>query len=67
MIVIFDLLRRHLQAKVISLIVAILILGFGILVILNIQRGSRELITQNRETSRLLAAAIVASIDNGML
>ncbi len=41
MIVIFDLLRRHLQAKVISLIVAILILGFGILVLSQVPANAR--------------------------
>jgi class 3 adenylate cyclase len=64
---IIDVFRRRLQAKVISLIVAILILGFGVLVSLNIQRESKVLIAKNRETSRLLAASIVGSIANGML
>lgn len=64
---IIDVFRRRLQAKVISLIVAILILGFGVLVSLNIQRESNVLIAKNRETSRLLAASIVGSIANGML
>jgi class 3 adenylate cyclase/HAMP domain-containing protein len=62
-----DVFRHRLQAKVISVIVAILILGFGVLVILNIQRESRALIAKNRDTSRLLASAIVESIDNVMI
>jgi class 3 adenylate cyclase len=62
-----DFFRQQLQIKVISLIVLILILGFGTLVILNIQRESNALIAKNRETTRLLAAAIVESIENGML
>ncbi|MFQ5828696.1 MAG: adenylate/guanylate cyclase domain-containing protein [Candidatus Methylomirabilia bacterium] len=62
-----DVFRRRLQVKVISLIVVILVLGFGVLVILNIQRERGALIHQNRETSRLLASTIVGSIENGML
>jgi class 3 adenylate cyclase/methyl-accepting chemotaxis protein len=62
-----DFFRRRLQVKVISLIVVILILGFGVLVMLNIQRESNALIAKNRETSRLLASTIVESIENGML
>jgi hypothetical protein len=62
-----DFFRRRLQVKVISLIVVILILGFGVLVIFNIQRESNALIAKNRETSRLLASTIVESIENGML
>jgi class 3 adenylate cyclase/HAMP domain-containing protein len=64
---IIDLFRRRLQVKVISLIVVILILGFGVLVLFNVQRESQALIAKNRETSRLLASTIVESIENGML
>ena len=60
-----DFFRRRLQVKVISLIVVILILGFGVLVIFNIQRESHAVIAKNRETSRLLASTIVESIENG--
>lgn len=67
MTVVIEMFRRHLQLKVISLIMAILILGFGVLVIFNIQRESNFLTSKNRETSRLLAKAIVESIANGML
>lgn len=59
--------QRHLQLKVIALIVAILILGFGGLVILNIQRETEALVAGNRETARLLAGSITRSIENGML
>jgi class 3 adenylate cyclase/HAMP domain-containing protein len=59
--------QRYLQLKVVALVVAILILGFGGLVILNIQRESEALVAGNRETARLLAAAIHRSIENGML
>jgi class 3 adenylate cyclase/HAMP domain-containing protein len=59
--------QRHLQLKVIALIVAILILGFGGLVILNIQREAEAMVAGNRETARLLAGSITKSIENGML
>ena len=59
--------QRHLQLRVIALIVAILVLGFGVLVILNIQRETEAMVAGNRETARLLAASITKSIENGML
>ena len=59
--------QRHLQFRVIALIVAILVLGFGVLVILNIQRETQAMVAGNRETARLLAASITKSIENGML
>jgi class 3 adenylate cyclase/HAMP domain-containing protein len=59
--------QRHLQLRVIALIVAILALGFGVLVILNIQRETDAMVAGNRETARLLAASITKSIENGML
>ncbi len=62
-----DLLRRHLRVKVIGLILAILILGFGTLVILNIRREADALVAVNREAAHLLAASILQSIENGML
>jgi class 3 adenylate cyclase len=62
-----DLFRRRLRAKVLSLILIILIVGFGVLLILNIRREAEVLVTTNRETTRLLAASIMRSIENGML
>ena len=62
-----DLFRRRLQVKVISLILAILILGFGILASHHIRRDAELTIAGNQETARLLAATIVRSIENGML
>lgn len=59
--------QRHLQLRVIALIVAILVFGFGVLVILNIQRETEAMVDGNRETARLLAASITKSIENGML
>jgi len=59
--------RRHLQLRVIALIVAILVLGFGVLVILNIRREAEVLVAGNRETAQLLTASIQKSIENGML
>ena len=61
------LLRQHLRLKVIALIVAILILGFGTLMVLNIRREAQNLIAGHQETVRLLAGTILAAIENGML
>ncbi len=58
---------RRLRVKVSSLILAILLLGFGVLVIWNISRESELLIAENLTTARLLTASIKISIDNGML
>jgi class 3 adenylate cyclase len=60
-------LRQSLRVKVIALIVAILVLGFGTLMILNIRRESDTLIMGHRESVRLLSGAILAAIENGML
>lgn len=59
--------HQNLRLKVISLTLAILILGFGSLVILNIRRAADALVAGNRETARLLTASITKSIENGML
>jgi class 3 adenylate cyclase len=61
-----DLFSRHLRVKVISSIVAILILGFGVLLLLNIRREARVLVASNQEAARLLAVSILLSIENGM-
>ncbi len=60
-------LRRHLQAKILSLIVAILIVAFGVLGVWNIQYQSAALLKQSKEASRGLVDAIVQSIESGML
>ncbi len=62
-----DPLRRSLRVRVIALIVGILIVGFGLLVILNIRREAQVLVAANQETARLLAASILSSIESGML
>jgi hypothetical protein len=59
--------REHLRFKVGALIIAILVLGFGVLMILNIRREAQTLIASHRETTRLLGGSILTSIENGML
>jgi class 3 adenylate cyclase len=59
--------RQQLRFKVISLIVAILVLGFGVLVVLNIRREAQSLIARHREAMHLLGDSIFAAIENGML
>ena len=60
-------LRRHLQAKVLALIVIILIVGFGVLGVWNIHIQSVALLEQSKEASRILADAMVKSIESSML
>jgi signal transduction histidine kinase len=60
-------IRHSLPVKVAGLVAGILILGFGGLMILNIQRESDSLVAKHEETARLLANAITTSIQNGML
>jgi signal transduction histidine kinase len=60
-------LRRRLQAKVLSLIVVILIVGFGVLGVWNIRMQSAALLEQSKEAARGLADAIVTSIESSML
>jgi hypothetical protein len=62
-----DLFRRHLGVKVCALILAVLVLGMGTLVIMNIRRERQALVSQNQEAARLLAGSISRSIQNGML
>jgi class 3 adenylate cyclase len=59
--------NQSLSAKVTLLIAAILIMGFGILVVLNIRQEIEDRIEKHRQTAHLFAASIVTSIQNGML
>jgi len=60
-------IRRGLRIKVITLVVGILITGFGGLFVVNIERESQSRITRYEETAHLLATSITTSIQNGML
>lgn len=60
-------LRRRLRVKVTALVVAVLGLGFGALLTLNLRHEQALLVAQHRATAELLATAIVSSIQNGML
>ncbi|MBI4527725.1 MAG: HAMP domain-containing protein [Deltaproteobacteria bacterium] len=60
-------LAYSLSLKVTLLIAAILIAGFGILVVLNIRQEMQDRVAKNLETARLLAASVTTSIQNGML
>jgi hypothetical protein len=59
--------RRYLQVKVLSLIVAILVVSFGVLWIWNIRTQAAAVLEQHKEASRSLADAIVQSIESSML
>jgi class 3 adenylate cyclase len=60
-------INPNLSTKVTLLIVAILIAGFGILVLLNIRQEISDRIDKHRQTAHLFAASMVTSIQNGML
>ncbi len=60
-------LRGSLSVKVTLLIVTILIAGLGTLLLLNIQQEKQDRIDKHRQTARLFASSIMASIENGML
>jgi hypothetical protein len=60
-------LRQSLPLNVALLIAAILIGGFGVLLVLNIRQETSDRIHKNRETARLLANSISASVENGMI
>jgi class 3 adenylate cyclase len=60
-------LRERLRAKVLALVLTILILGFGLLLGLNLARERRALEERHRETARLLAASILTAVENGMM
>ncbi len=62
-----DIFQQHLRIKVISLILSILILGFGVLATHHIRRDAELIVTGNLNTARLLSVSIVRSIENGML
>jgi hypothetical protein len=58
---------RHLEAKILLSIGASLLLGFGVLLVLNIRHGPQELVRQGMEKSTLLAAAVIKSIQHNMV
>lgn len=58
---------HSLSAKVLILIAAILMAGFGLLVMLNIRQEMQDRIDKSQESARLLAGSITTSIQNGML
>ncbi|HEX9871811.1 MAG TPA: hypothetical protein VGC99_25085 [Candidatus Tectomicrobia bacterium] len=60
-------LTHRLEAKILLSIGASLLLGFGVLLALNIRHGTQELVRQGMEKSTLLAAAVIKSIQNNMV
>ncbi len=60
-------LVERLRAKVLALVVGILVLGFGLLVGLNLGQERRALEERHRETARVLATSILTAVENGMI
>jgi len=61
------MLRSRLALKITLLIVAFLIVGFGVSTIVTIQRESAALVEQNKQAVRRLTQTVVASIEAAML
>src|SRR5438309_3681241 len=59
--------RSRLAIKITLLIVAVLIVGFGVSTIVTIQRESAALLEQNKQGVRRLTQAVVASVEAAML
>ena len=60
-------MRLPLAVKIAVLIVAVLIVGFGVSTILTIQRESALLVEQSKQAARKLTATLTASIEAAML
>src|SRR5262245_41701373 len=61
------MLRSRLALKITLLIVAVLIIGFGISTVVTIHRESTALVEQNKQAVRRLTQTLVASIEAAML
>src|SRR5262245_5513313 len=61
------MLRSRLATKVTLLIVAVMIVGFGVSTILSLHREARLLVEQNKMAARRLTTTLVASIEAAML
>ena len=59
--------RSRLAIKITLLIVAVMIVGFGVSTIVTIQRESAALVDQNKQAVRRLTMAVVASVEAAML
>ena len=59
--------RPRLALKITLMIVAVMIVGFGISTIVTIERESAALVEQNKQAIRRLTQAVVASIEAAML
>src|SRR5262245_59052034 len=59
--------RSRLAIKITLLIVAVMIVGFGVSTVVTIQRESAALLEQNKQGVRRLTQAVVASVEAAML
>src|SRR5262245_18504715 len=61
------MLRSRLATKITLLIVAVMIVGFGVSTILSLRREAGLLVEQNKMAARRLTSTLVASIEAAML
>src|ERR1041384_4300340 len=59
--------KSKLAAKILLMIVAVLIIGFGTSTVWTIRRQTELLVDQNKMAARRITAALVASIEGAML
>ncbi len=59
--------RSRLALKITLLIVAVLIVGFGVSTVMTIQRESAALVEQSKQAARRLTQTLVASVEAAML
>jgi adenylate cyclase len=63
----FKIFQSRLELKILVLIIAILIVGFGSYVVINIQKESEALLKQHQEKLQLYSETVMAGIRNVML
>lgn len=59
--------KKRLDTKIIAVIIITLLIGFGIHVLINVQKESADLREQSTKKSSLLASSIIKSIQNNMV
>ncbi|MBE0429090.1 MAG: response regulator [Thermoleophilia bacterium] len=59
--------KRSLEAKILGVIAAVLVVGFAVFAIIDIRQESEALLAQKEESTDILSSSVVNSIENIML
>lgn len=62
-----NLIRKSLEAKILVLVMAVLIVGFGVFAVFDVRNDSQALLNQKEKSTDVLSSAVVGSIKNIML